>query len=147
MTGNAGLPVLDAGDGTPASVTDVVAPYDSSVGIRFNTDGTVEIGEETNGGGINWQAAGVWITPQALASAVYDVRFTNLVQNGGAGGFDIEAAAEGVWIDLGAQRVYTLNRTVVTVQNFDCDFEVRDGGGAPPATGTRAYNFNIENTT
>lgn len=134
---------LNAGSGN-VSQTDPATAYDTTVGIRFNTDGTIETGKEKDNAGITWTGIGNWINPAAAASSDYDVRFTNF--NGGGGGdWTTEAAADDTWIDLGAQRIYTMNSTSGGTISFTCDFEVRDGGGAPPVTGSSSYTFSINN--
>lgn len=140
--------VLDAGNGGTVFQVDGASPFDSTVGIRFNTDGTVETGKSLNGAAITWSSAGTWIDPLASASGNYSVRYTNRVSTGGHD-FTVKAAVEDTWIALGSQRVWTWNETNTLAapdNDFDCDFEVRDDvGGA--MTGTSAYTFHIENTT
>lgn len=138
---------LNGGTGGTVSQSDAVAPYDTTVGIRFNTDGTVETGVSQNGAAITWSPAGNWITPTSAASGDYDVRFTNMVHNVGASDWTTEAAADDTWIALSAQRTWLSNRTLFGPFNFTCDFEVRDGGGAPPDTGSSEYTFDIDNTS
>lgn len=137
--------VLSGGDGGTVSQGDGIAPYNSTVSIRFNTDGTIETGKSVNGAATTWSPAGDWITPTGAASSDYDVRFTNF--NGAGGGdWSTEAAADDTWIDLGTLRLWTMNSTVEETISFTCDFEVRDGGGAPPGTGSSSYTFSITNT-
>ncbi len=136
--------VLDAGnDGTVAEADDV-SPYDTTVGIRFNTDGTVETGKSVDGAAITWSAAGEWIDPNAQADSTYSVRFTNF--NGASGGdWTTEAAADDAWIGLGSQRVWLMNSTSFETISFTTDFEVRRTSGAPPATGSSSYTFQVLN--
>lgn len=136
---------LSGGTGGTVSQLDSVSTYDTTVSIRFNTDGTVETGKSIDGAGTTWSAAGNWITPTSAASVSYDVRFTTF--NGAGGGdWTSEAAADDTWIDLGTLRLWTMNSVVQETISFTCDFEVRDGDGAPPTTGTASYTFTIENT-
>ena len=137
---------LDAGNGGTIHQLDPAVAYNSTVGIRFNTDGTIETGKQLNGTGIVWTAWGDWIDPTANASNVYDVRFTNF--NGAGGGdWTSEAAADDAWITLvDGVRLWTMNSTVQETISFTVDFEVRDGDGAPPSTGTSSYTFQITNT-
>jgi len=139
-------PTLDAGDGGDVQRNDFSAPYDSTVAIRFNANGTVETGRALDGAAITWSDAGVWIIPSTEASSVYDVRFTNLTVNSGGSDWSTEAAADNIWINLGTARTWSNNRTGSGLFDFDCDFEVRDGGGAPPATASRTYGFIINNS-
>lgn len=137
--------VLKAGDGGLVDVYDGSSTYDSTVGIRFNTDGTVDVGTSTEGAAISWVNHGNWITPNGDASNAYDVRFTSFNGTGG-GDWTTEAAADDTWISLvDAVRTWTMNRTAVGAISFTCAFEVRDGGGSPPATGSSDYTFSIDN--
>lgn len=143
--GSASDIVLDAGNGGTVNQDDASGPYDTTVGIRFLANGTVQTGKSLDGAAITWTAAGVWITPQSEASSVYDVRFTNLSQSMGSTDWTTEAAADNIWIDIGATRTWLSNKTTAGIRQFSVDFEVRDGGGAPPATGISAYTFDMEN--
>lgn len=136
---------LAGGAGGDVIQVDPISPYDSSVAIRFNPDGTVETGNEINGGGINWSDDGTWIDPLGEADGTYDVRFTNLSQIAGVGNWTIEAAADDTWINLGAQRVWVSTKTVAGERRFSVDFEVRKNAGAPPATGSSFWDFRIDN--
>ena len=140
-----GTELLAAGNGGQVYTTDDLTPWDASVGIRFNTDGTVDAGTETEGGGMVWVSWGNWIVG-GTPSSDYSVRYTNLsILSGSA--WDVEAEVEDTWIDLGTQRIWTANRGAVGQDRFTCDFEVRITAGAPPATATESYEFWIENTT
>lgn len=132
---------LNAGPGGTKQKLDPNSPWNSSVSIRFKTDGTIEIDV-----GAGYVDVGDWITPVDRADNAYDVRFTNF--NGAGGGdWTSEAAADNVWVDLGTTRTWTMASAVEESISFTCDFEVRDGGGAPPATDSSSYTFNIENTS
>lgn len=125
--------------------TDSGSPFDSTAGIRFNTDGTVEKGEEDNGGGIVWtqmDAATDWIIPNGAATSDFEVRYTNRV---GTPDFTTSAAAEDSWVDMSTQRVWLWNETTSGNKTFDADFEMRRGSsGSAEASAT--YTFNIFNT-
>lgn len=138
-------PILSGGAGGTVQQSDGASPYDTTVGIRFNTNGTVETVEVLNGGAFVWTAAGNWIDPAASADGTYDVRFTNLVVNSGSGDWTTEAAVDDAWIALSAQRIWLMNSTTPIENDFDCDFEVRKSAGPPPATGGTAWTFNINN--
>jgi len=134
--------ILDAGNGATVQQVDAVAPYDTTVGIRFNIDGTVETGKAINGAGISWTSAGEWIDPNSHADSIYSVRYTNRVGDD----FTTKAAAEDSFIGLGSQRTWIMNSIVLEEIDFTCDFEVRETAGAPPATASAAYTFDIDNT-
>ncbi len=131
--------------GNPATVLqlDAVAPYDSTVGIRFNTDGTVETGKSKNGDSLVWSSAGTWIEPTSSADSSHSVRYTN---KGVGEDFTTKAAIEDTWIGLGSRRTWLMNSTSQEEIDFSCDFEVRKTAGAPPATGSSSYTFDIDNT-
>ncbi len=135
---------LSGGTGGTVQQIDPTGPYDTIVGIRFNTDGTIETGKAINGGVIAWTAAGFWIE-NGIPDATYDVRFTNLVQDIGVGDWTTEAAAEDIWIGLGSQRVWLSNSTGPGERQFTTDFEVSKNTGAPPAKGLSSYTFKIDN--
>ena len=141
-----GSTVLSGGTGGTIVQVDAISTYNSTVGIRFNTNGTIETALSIDGAALTWSAAGGWITPLADASNVFDVRFTSF--NGAGGGdWSSEATADDVWIALvDGVRTYTMNSTSQENISFTCNFEVRDGGGAPPATGSSSYTFQIINT-
>lgn len=145
MAAASGGITLDAGNGGTVSQIDSIIPYNSTVGIRFNTNGTVETGKSIDGAPITWSSAGLWIDPTAAANGSYDVRFTNLVQNLGSGDWTTEAAADDIWIATSAQRTWLSNMTTAGQRQFTLDFEVRKNAGPPPTTASRSYTFNIEN--
>lgn len=132
---------LDAGDGGTVAAVDPSSPYDTTVGIRFNTDGSVEVRTTTNGA-TTWTAHGSWIDPESAASGNYSVRYTNRV---GTEDFTTKAAAEDTFAAISAQRTWEWNETVTVDDNFTCDFQVRDDVGGLP-TATESYTFDISNT-
>lgn len=137
--------VLSGGNGGSVSRVDSSAPFNTSVLIRFNTDGSVETGTVINGGATAWSSAGDWIDPTAAISGNEEVRFTNLVQNIGSTDWTTEAAADDTWIGITTTRTWISNKTNSGSRDFDCDFEVRDTG-AGLDTGTASYSFLILNT-
>jgi len=134
---------LDAGNGGGVLQEDAVAPYDSFVAIRFNTDGTVETGKAKDSGAIAWSAAGEWIDPNGEADSSYSVRYTN---KGAGADFNGISPAEDAWQGLGSQQQWTMNRSDFGTHTFTCDFEVRKTAGAPPATSNVGYTITIDNT-
>lgn len=142
---------LDAGAGTSISVSDT-SPFQSGVGIRFNTDGTVSKGTQIDAADLSWSAHGNWITGHNFAGADsagnYSVRYTNrtVAEGGGTADFDTKAADSDVWISLVAAREYSKNDVAVGgIKNWTVDFQVRKTSGAPPATATVSQNFYIDN--
>jgi hypothetical protein len=134
--------VLSGGNGGSVIQGDGAAPYNTTVAIRFNTDGTVETGKSVNGAAITWSSAGNWIDPTSAITGTEDVRFTNF--NGAGGGdWTIEAAADDTWIGITTTRTWQMNSTVLESISFDCDFEVRDTG---LDTGSSSYTFTINNS-
>ena len=142
-----GETVLNAGSGGTIAAFDPASPYDSNVGIRFNTDGTVERGSSINGAAITWSSHGAWIDPLSAASGNFSVRYTNRANLGtGTYDFTTKAAVEDTWIATSSQRVWTWNETSQSLadEGFTCDFEVRDDVGSI-VTGSSSYTFSIEN--
>ena len=139
--------VLGAGPGGTISQLDPSSTYDTTVGIRFNTNGTIDTGKQLDGGGITWTSAGTWIDPTGNASNAHDVRFTSFVSGASSGDWTSEAAADDVWITLvDGVRTWIMNSTIAETRDFTCNFEVRDGDGAPPTTATASYTFRIINS-
>ncbi len=137
--------ILSAGDGGTIQQGDGASPWGSTVGVRFNTDGTVDSGLQVNDLGIVWSAAGVWITPTSAASSAYDVRFTSCSQTTGTGFFTTVAAAEDTWIAISTWRDFTSYSSIEEEREFDCTFEVRVNTGDRPATGSAVYTLHIIN--
>lgn len=134
---------LLAGNGGTVLVTDNSSPYDSIVGIRFLTDGSVQVLEAESGSG-PWVAHGNWIDDVGEITGDEEVRFTNSVIIQGPGDFNVEAAAEDAWIDISATRMWTMARSAPGESDFTCDFEVRDIV-TPRDTASVGYRFRIDN--
>lgn len=145
-TSGGGGATLSGGSGGTVSETDAASPYNTTVGIRFNIDGTIETGKGKDGS-VTWSSSGNWITGDTPDNS-YSVRFTNLVQITGVGDWTTEAEADDNWIALvTAQRTWLMTVTNGIERHFSCDFEVRKTAGAPPTTAAAAYEFNIINGT
>lgn len=141
--------ILTAGIGGLIFEQDAISPYNTTVGIRFNTDGTVEAATGISGA-VDWTSMGVWINHSNFSSGDYSVRYTNRqVLNGVNPDFNTKSANEDTWVTLGGSvRAWTWNEggSVIQTPSFSCDFEVRDNSGNA-ATGSAQYTFTIENTT
>lgn len=135
--------VMDGGNGGLVEQIDGASPYDTTVGIRFNTDGTVEVGRELNGGGVSWSAAGDWLTPVSEITGNEEVRFTGLSITTGPGSFTTLAATEDTWIGITTTRTWLSNKTISGDRVFTCTFEVRDTGAG--RSGGSFYTFSIQN--
>jgi len=136
---------LDGGSGGTVSQTDPSSPYDTTVAIRFNIDGTVEAGVGLDGGGISWSPRGNWITG-GVPDNSYSVRCTSVVVVIGPGSWTTSPVADDSWISLvDAVRTWESNKSAAGERNFTCTFEVRKTAGPPPATGASAYTFAIDN--
>jgi hypothetical protein len=144
------LATLGAGNGGTVAQSDGSGgPYNTTVAIRFNTDGTVETGKSVSGAALTWTAAGHWIDPQSQASEFNcSVRYTNLVSVG-EHDFTSKAANQGDWVSLGSTtRTWAWNETsgtIVTENDFTCNFRVRDDDGLLD-TATEEYTFRIDNS-
>ena len=146
MAGGSVGATLSGGTGGTVEAIDGISTYDSTVGIRFNTNGTIETGTSIDGAAITWSSAGSWIL-NGTPDNSYSVRFTSLVQDIGTGDWTVEAAADDTWVSLvDSSRTWTSNKTDAGQRQFTCSFEVRKTAGAPPTTGSSSYTFNIENT-
>jgi hypothetical protein len=76
------------------------------VGVRFNSDGTVDNRIATY---TQISASTDWIIPNGDAPGLYDVMTNNWVDVGGSGGgFNAAAAAEGVWVALTSSREWNV---------------------------------------
>lgn len=137
--------ILYAGDGGTILQADVGAPYSSIVAIRFLTAGFLQTGLSKDGAAISWTNWGNWIDPTTAATGDYDVRYTNYVSGASSGDFTVKPAVEDAWIAMSSDRAWQMFDSGAGTTDFTCDFEVRDGGGAPPATDTVAYTFRTVN--
>lgn len=113
------------------------------VGIRFNTDGTVDKRISTY---TQIDVATDWIIPNTAANGSYEVMTDNWVDTGGSGGgFNAAAAAEGVWVALTANREW--NVQAVGPDGADSsamtfDAHIRFNGGATLSSGSYAIESN-----
>ena len=143
-----GNPPVIALSGETISAVDGVSPYNTSIAIKFRSNGTVEKASRINGEALSYSqidGATDWITPNHFADSTYDVRFTNYVDGGSADTFTTLAATLNTWIDLGSDRVWLFNDTTINAGNgFTVDFEIRDDAGTTLASTT--YTFTLENT-
>ena len=127
--------------------------FGTSLYIRFNPDGSVETGTEISSStGINWTAAGNWITGGTFTASEYDVRFTNWAHaNPGISSTDanweIKPVADDNWISLDSVRTWSKFKLPSINLQWTGDFEVRRRLGAPPATGSSSWYFSIHNDT
>lgn len=129
--------------GATISASDPTPSFDTTVGIRFNPDGTVEEGTSIDGAAITWSqisAGSDWIFPTDYADSSYEVGYTNLV---GTPGFDTEAAVEDAFVDLGTQRVWTWNETNSGNDSWSVDFRIRQNG---TQLAIATFTFQIDNT-
>jgi hypothetical protein len=109
------------------SITGTVSGASVIAGIRVNTDGTIDSLKGTTYAPID--AATDWIMPNSAATSTYEVRITAVTFNAGSA-FASEAAAEDAWIDLSANREWTVQDTNAgPAGNQDVDFtlEIRLG--------------------
>ena len=108
-------------------------------GIAFSADGIVYDVGPTLGDRTQF-ASGQWYSgePSAGIGSSYEVRCASLVSS--SGGWDVQAAAVGTWVDISVERVW--RDTVVGMEAPAIDtchavFEIRPaGGGSVLATAT-----------
>ena len=118
-----------------ALISDVSASRACTAGIRVNADGTIDKLVHLTYTQID--VATDWIIPNAAASSDYDVRITGVTFNTGTV-FDAAAAVEDTWIDLGSDRLWSIDdNDSSATDNHDVSFtiEIRGPGGATLASG------------
>jgi hypothetical protein len=121
------------------SIIDIPSTAPAKAGVYINADGTVD--SYTESAGLNQiDVATDWIIPNGDADSSYDVRITNVVWTQGSS-FDVEAAAEDVWISLAFNRGWEIHDLVLNGpwKDVDFDIQIRKDGGAPLTTGS--YNL------
>jgi len=113
------------------------------VGVRFNTDGTVDKRISTY---TQIDNATDWIIPNTAASGSYEVMTDNWVDTGGAGnGFFQVAAAQGVWIALTSSREWNVQADApdgASSSKMTFDAHIRFSGGATLSSGTYSIESN-----
>lgn len=113
-------------------------PTDSTAGIRFNLDGTIDELRGTSYSQID--AATDWIIPNGKAATDFEVRFTGLTGDA----FTTEAASSGTWIALSLAREWKLNNIVdLTTDSNSVTFEIRRGSGATIDTGVYTFSAQV----
>lgn len=141
---------LDAGTGGTIFVADGSGgPFNSTVGIRFHTNGTVEKGTKIQSNPINWVAAGRWHNPGAPDdSTEFRVRYTNLVDNGPGLDDWTSGAAVDVWTVIASTVTWLATDTTTNGSggDFTATFQVEDTL-ARYATGSSTWTVDIENTS
>jgi hypothetical protein len=118
-----------------ATVTDASVSRACTAGIRVNSDGTID--KLINATYTQISAATDWIIPNGAASSDYDVRITGVTFNTGTV-WDSEASPEDVWINLGSDRLWSVDDDSSTaVDNHDVSFtiEIRGPGGTTLSSG------------
>lgn len=98
-------------------------------GVRIGSDGIVEsiafienqIFPDTD-----------WVIPNGVASADYDVRYTNLTGDP----LTSAPAAEDVWVDLSVDRTFSVGVIFPNTANTTLTIEIRDPLGVTVASGT-----------
>lgn len=113
------------------------------VGVRFNTDGTVDKRIATY---TQIDSGTDWIIPNTSASGSYEVMTDNWADTGGSGGgFNAAAAAEGTWIALTANRewnVQAVGPMGADSSKMTFDAHIRFNGGATLSSGTYSIESN-----
>jgi hypothetical protein len=113
------------------------------VGVRFNTDGTVDNRISTY---TQIDSGTDWIIPNSAANGSYEVMTDNWADTGGSGGgFNAAAAAEGTWIALTANRewnVQAVGPMGADSSKMTFDAHIRFNGGATLSSGTYSIESN-----
>lgn len=135
-----------AGDVTVSGeyISDIGAASACTAGVRFNSDGTVD--KLVHGTWYQIDASTDWIDPNGDADSTYDVRITNVSWTAGSS-FNVSAAAEDIWINLGSNREWSVidtNSGPAGIQNVSFTVEIRkdDGPVLDSATYTLVANYD-----
>jgi hypothetical protein len=125
--------------------TDGASPYDSSVGIRIESDGGVYAGNAINGGALTLFKEQDWIIPNGLAGNNYECRVTSVNHNAGidaGSGWASSPGADGTWFTCGTDRLWTTNETAVGDYTTEATMEIRVAGGTTLASATFSWKIN-----
>jgi hypothetical protein len=118
------------------NINDASASRTCRAGIRVNSDGTID--KYLNSTYTQIDSSTDWIIPNGDADSTYDVRITNVVWAFGSS-FDVEAAAEDAWIDLGFSREWSIEDSSsggAGKKRVTFDVQIRKDAGAALDTGT-----------
>jgi len=122
----------------------VSSVWTDEVGIRFNSDGTID--SKIGATYAQVDAGTDWIIPNGDAPGLYEIMTDNWNDIGGdTKGFENAAAAEGVWIALTSNREWTVKGTASggadsNIMQFDA--HIRHNASQPLASG--AYEIESE---
>jgi hypothetical protein len=127
---------------TGGSIIDPVAHNGAGAGIRFNTDGTIDREDDTNGF-VAWNAATDWIIPRGGDASAYEVRCTNIALDT----WSTEPAAEDAWVAISEARTWLFSVPApLGEHSLTCDFEIRTGSsGAAEDSGS--FTFTVTETS
>ncbi len=124
------------GPGEPAFVVTLSGESISSSGSG-NQEARVEVrvnGEmfkfETDAGSAQIDASTDWVIPNEASSSAFDVRYLNRTGNA----LDTAPAAEDVWVDMSATRLFgyiDTSSSPSTWKSGQIDLQIRKDGGAP----------------
>ncbi len=107
---------------------DVMGPWDSRMGWRVNSDGTIDYYSGIISGSYTYtqiNASTDWIIPNSDAPDDYEVRLTVT----GAGP-NFSSASTGTWLALTTSRQWIRQETTLTSQFIDWLIEIRKGSGS-----------------
>jgi hypothetical protein len=138
-----GAPAIEP-SGTVTLSGEVVFGLDTDVvGIRFNSDGTVDKRISTY---TQIDSGTDWIIPNGDAPDLFEVMTDNWVDLGGAGnGFNSAAAAEGVWVALTTNREWNVQADAPdgsSSAKMTFDAHIRWNGGATLDSGAYSIESN-----
>ena len=129
--------------GETVSQGDGLAPYDTTVAIKFLADGTVEADGKANSAALVYaqiDAATDWVIPNSAAGGT---EFT-VTCTGITGTWSTDAANEDIAIDLSADRTWSITSTIEETKQVLCTFQIHHNGGL---VASGAYTFTINNTS
>lgn len=121
---------------------DVMGPWDSRIGWRVNSDGTIDYYSGILSSGYTYtqvSASTDWIIPNSAAPDDYQVLLT---VSGTAPNFS--SASTGVWLALTTSRQWIFRRTTVGTSSINWTIAIRKGTGSTLDSGS--YTGSVNNS-
>jgi hypothetical protein len=112
------------------SIAEISAVATTTAGIRVGTDGFIT--ERRGGSYFSIDTGTDWIIPHTSASSLYECRITSVSFTVGSGWL-VQAAADDIWIDLSANREWSVQDTnsgAAGRKVVSFTLEIRLNGGA-----------------
>jgi len=118
---------------TSININDPFSPFNARVGVRVNSDGTIDKMTNNGTGGDQFtqiDASTDWIIPLASAPGTYQAWCTDngLNLNGGS-------AAVGSWVAISTSPLWFVRQSSTGFTNMNIDIKIRKGTGPELDTG------------